>query len=156
MITNQDITEAIAALVEQAFPGEPVYRDFAPTDFQRPSTLVELTGGTYDPNIACSIVEIRPVFTLTAFVKVDAYHHQDTAPLTIRQMKLLGLFLPGYIKVKDRAPHVLDGGKLLSGLDYAGITVPLSYTLDRREFMELAQAEDMLKLQLRTEVTTNA
>ena len=46
MITNNDILDAIAAMVEQAFPGEPVYRDFAPSDFERPSSLVELSGGT--------------------------------------------------------------------------------------------------------------
>ena len=42
MITNNDILDAIAAMVEQAFPGEPVYRDFAPSDFERPSSLVEI------------------------------------------------------------------------------------------------------------------
>ena len=40
-------------------------------------------------------------------------------PLNIKKLVLLnlpyllmGLFLPGYVKVKDRAPHVLDEGKL--------------------------------------------
>ena len=156
MITNHDIADAIEALIKKAFPGEPVYRDFTPSGFQRPSSLIELTSGKYYPNMACGMVELRPVFTLTTFVEADPYHQQDDQELARRQMKLIGLFLPGYIKVKDRAPHVLDEGELFGGLDYAGITVPLRYNLDRREFMELQQAEDMLELHLRTEVTTNA
>lgn len=156
MITNNDIADAIAALVEEAFPGEPVYRNFVPADFKRPSTLIELADGKYFPNMACGIVEVRPVFALTTFVKVDPYHQQDTTELITRQMTLMGLFMPGYVRVKDRAPHVLDGGELYNDLTQAGITVSLSYTLDRQEFMEHQQAEAMLKLKLRTEVTTHA
>ena len=155
MLTNNDIADAIAALVAGAFPGEPVYRDFTPTGFQRPSTLIELSGGKYYPNFSCGAVEIRPTFTLTTFVEVDAYHQQDTDGLTRRQMILLGLFLPGYIKVKDRAPHVLDEGELENGLDFAAITVTLSYILDRQEFMEIRQLPEMGTLHIRQEVTTS-
>ena len=100
-------------------------------------------------------MELRPQLTLTTFVKVDSYHQQDTQELTRRQMILMGLFLPGYIKVKDRAPHVLDEGEMENGLDFAAITVTLSYTLDRREFMELQQLPDMGVLHIRQEVTTS-
>ena len=155
MITNNDIKDAIAALVKGAFPGEPVYLDFTPAGFQRPSNLVEISGGKFYPNAACGAVELRPKFTLTTFVEADQYHQQDTGELTRRQMTLLGLFLPGYIKVKDRAPHVLDEGEMESGLDFAAVTVTLSYILDRSEFMELQQAGDMATLHLRTEVTTH-
>ena len=154
MITNNDILDAIAAMVEQAFPGEPVYRDFAPSDFERPSSLVELSGGTFYPNFSCGAVEIRPQVTLTTFTKTDPYHQQDTAELTRRQMLLMGLFLPGYVKVKDRAPHVLDEGKLANGLDFASDTVPLGYTLSRDEFMELQRLPGMGTLHIRQEVTT--
>ena len=154
MLTNNDIADVIAALIGKAFPGEPVYRDFAPTGFQRPSNLVEMTGGKFYPNVGCGTVELRPRFTLTTFVELDAYHQQDDMELTRRQMLLLGLFLPGYIKVKDRAPHVLDEGELNNGLDYAGVTVTLSYTLDRQEFMEIQQLPEMGELQIRQEVTT--
>lgn len=154
MLTNNAIIDAIAALVEQKFPGEPVYRDFVPTGFQRPSTLVELSGGNFYPNFGCGSVEIRPKVTLTAFVNVDPYHQQDDMELTRRQMVLLGLFLPGYIRVGDRAPHVLDKGELNNGLDYAGLTVILSYTLDRQEFMEIPRLPEMGELQIRQEVNT--
>lgn len=154
MITNNDIADAIAGLVEKAFPGEPVYRDYVPTGFQRPSNLVEISGGKFYPNFGCGQVELRPQFTLTTFVEVDAYHQQNDMELTRRQMKLLGLFLPGYVKVKDRAPHVLDEGEMENGPDFAALTVTLSYVLDRQEFMEIQRLPDMLELHLRQEVNT--
>lgn len=154
MITNNDILDAVAALVGQAFPGEPVYRDFTPADFVRPSNLLELSGGTFYPNFSCGTVELRPQVTLTTFVQVDPYHQQDNPELTRRQMLLVGLFLPGYIRVGDRAPHVLDEGKLENGPDFAAVTATLSYTLSRDEFMELRQHPDMGTLHIRQEVTT--
>lgn len=155
VITNNDIADAIAALVEKTFPGEPVYRDYTPTDFQRPSNLVELSGGKFYPNFSCGSVEIRPKFTLTTFVEVDPYHQPvNIMELTRRQMLLLGLFLPGYIKVRDRAPHVLDEGELNNGLDFAALTVTFSYVLDRQEFMEIQQLPEMGELQIRQEVNT--
>lgn len=151
MITNNDIADAVAALVEKKFPGEPVYRGYTPAGFQRPSTLVEISGGKIYPNFGCGTVELRPQLTLTTFVEVDPYHQQDDQKLTRRQMILLGLFLLGYVKVKDRAPHVLDEGEMENGLDFAAITVTLSYTLDRQEFMELEAAPPMGRLHLNKE-----
>ena len=154
MITNNDIADGIAALVEKVFPGEPLYRDYTPAGFQRPSNLVELSGGKFYSNFSCGTVELRPKFTLTTFVETDPYHQQDDMELTRRQMLLLGLFLPGYIKVKDRAPHVLNEGELNNGLDYASLTVTLSYTLARQEFMEIKQLSEMGELHIRQEVNT--
>lgn len=153
MITNNDIVEAVAGLVAEKFPGDPVYRDYTPTGFQRPSTLVEISGGKIYPNFGCGTVELRPQITVTTFVEVDPYHQQDNPELTRRQMILLGLFLPGCVKVKDRAPHVLDEGEMENGLDFAAITVTLSYTLSRQEFMELEAAPPMGRLHLNEEAT---
>ena len=155
MITNNDIADAIEELVKKAFPGEPLYRDYTPTGFKRPSNLLEISGGKFYPNASCNSVELHPQFTLTTFVDVDAYHQQDDPELTRRQMILLGLFLPGYVKVKDRAPHVLDEGEMENGLDFAAITVTLSYTLSRQEFMEIQQPPDMGTLHIKQEVTTH-
>lgn len=155
IITNNDIADAVAALVEKAFPGEPLYRDYTPAGFQRPCSLLEISGGKIYPNAGCGMVELRPQLTLTTFTEVDPYHQQDDQGLTRRQMKLLGLFLPGYVKVKDRAPHVLDEGEMENGLDFAAVTVTLSYTLGRQEFMELEQRPDMGTLHIRQEVMTS-
>lgn len=155
MLTNNDIAEAIATLVEKAFPGELLYREYTPVDFQRPSNLVEISGGKFYPNFGCGSVELRPRVTLTTFTKTDPYHRQESPELTRRQMTLLGLFLPGYIRVGDRAPHVLDEGVMENGLDFAAITVTLSYTLSREEFLELPQLPDMGTLHLRQEVISH-
>ncbi|MCI9367076.1 MAG: hypothetical protein HFF19_02155, partial [Oscillospiraceae bacterium] len=73
MVTNNDIADAIADLVEKAFPGEKLYRDYTPTGFERPSNLLALSeGGKFFPNASCGGVELRPKFTLTTFVPVDA------------------------------------------------------------------------------------
>lgn len=156
MITNNDILDAIAALVEGAFPGEKLYRDFTPTGFERPSNLLAFSeGGKFFPNASCGAVELRPKFTLTTFVPVDAYHQQDDQELARRQMTLLGLFLPGYIRVKDRAPRVLDEGEMDNGMDFAAVTVTLSYTLSRQDFMQMQQLPDMGSLHIKQEVTTH-
>lgn len=155
MITNNDIADAIAALVAEAFPGEPVYRDYTPEGFERPSNLVAVSGGKLYPHFSCGTVELRPQFTLTTFVKADPYHQQDDQELTRRQMALIGLFLPGYVRVKDRAPHVLDEAEMENGLDYAALTVTLSYTLSRQDFMGLQQRPEMAALHIRQEVTTH-
>ncbi len=155
MITNNDIADAVAKLMEEAFPGEKLYRDFVPTGFERPSNLLQLLDGKAHPNFSCGMVEIRPRFMLSTFVPVDPYDHGDAMELTRRQMLLMGLFLPGYIKVKDRAPHVLDEMELENDLDAASIIVPFSYTLDRQDFMELQQQPDMLELHIRQEVNTH-
>lgn len=152
MLTNNDIAAAIAALVAEKFPGEPVYRGYVPTGFARPSTLLEQSGGKLLPSFGCGTVELRPQFTLTAFVETDAYHQGDGAELCRRQMALLGLFLPGYIRIGDRAPRVLDGGELANGLDFAAVTVTLAYTLGRQDFMELEQRPGMAALHLNQEV----
>lgn len=155
MITNNDIIDAIAELVQAAFPGEALYRNYKPTDYKRPSNLVVLSGGKVYPNFGCGTVELCPQVTLSTFPPSDAYQQCDTAELVRRQMTLLGLFLPGYIRVKDRAPHVLDEGEMENGLDFAAVTVTLSYTLDRSEFMEAQQLPDMGTLRIRQEVTTH-
>lgn len=155
MITNNDIADAIAALIEKAFPGEPLYRGYAPHDYDAPSNLLQQVDWTAFPNFACGLVELRPSFTISTCTQTDAFDHADPQELTRRQMKLLGLFLPGYIKVKDRAPKVQDEIKLGNDLGEASVTVTLSYTLSRDEFMEIQQAQPMAHLHIRQEVTTH-
>lgn len=120
-----------------------------------PVSVYSADGGFFCLSPACGSVELRPQFTLTTFTEVDAFHQQNDQELTRRQMILLGLFLPGYVKVKDRAPHVLDEGELENGLDFAAVTATLSYTLSREEFMELQRRPDMGTLHIRQEVTTH-
>lgn len=139
MIAPQDILDRLKELVQEKFPGEPVYMDKVPDSFDRPSNLIALGKCSGNAEMAPGIVELTPVITLTTFATVDAYHNSHMRELNNRQMILTGILLPGYIKVKDRAPKV-KGLALESGYDFASVTVTFSVTLDRDDFMELEQA----------------
>ncbi len=155
MVTINDIEDAIAERIEATFPGEILYRGYAPYDHKSPSNLLQQTDWKAFPNLGCNLIELRPSFTISTCVTPDAFDHGDPIELTRRQMVLLGLFLPGYIRVKDRAPKVLDEIKLENDLDQASVTVTLSYTLSREEFIELHRQPDMGTLHIRQEVTTH-
>ena len=155
MITPNDIADVIQEKVEKAFPDEPVYRDLTPAGFKRPSTLIVYSEGICRPNFACGVVEMRPVFTLMGFVPVDAYSQSHLSALNRKQHLLLSLFLPGFLCVGDRAPKVGNEIKLDGGYDFTAIDVPIIYTLNRDEFMDLAQYEPMGHLHIRTEVTSH-
>lgn len=150
MVTPNDILDALEALVREKFPEEEVYRERVPSGFQRPSTLIILEPFEGDANFGTSVVELRPVFTLTTFVEVDEYHHSHLRALHQRQLVLAGMFMPGYIRVKDpddphgkgRAPHVTEL-KLAGGYDYDTVTVTFSLTLSRADFMEAETAPMM-------------
>ena len=159
MITPNDILDELKELVREKFPGEEVYLNLAPTDFKRPSTLIELEGCKGSVGYGCSVIELRPVVRLTTFVPVDEYHHSHLKALHLRQMALLGLFLPGYIRVGDRAVKVAmeeaeDRIVLDGGWDFDTVTVPLVYTLDRSDFEEIRQLPLMEELHTRLEVKT--
>lgn len=104
--------------------------------------------------MAVEAVELHLTYTIATYTPTDEYGHSDTEALHIRQMVLIGMLLPGYIKVKDRAPKVgkveLDGG-----YDFDSVTVTFHIALDRSEFEEITQHSEMLTLHLRQEVTTN-
>ena len=153
MLTPNDIADRLEELIREKFPGEDVYRELVPSGYERPSNLVVYDGGSVDIGHGCRSVELRLQYTMTTFVVVDEYHHSHLAALHLRQMALAGLLLPGFIKVKDRAPKVGEV-KLEGGYDYDTVTVTFHVTLDRGEFEQITQSSEMLDLHLRTEVRT--
>lgn len=153
MLTPNDIADRLAELIQAKFPEEELYRELTPVDFARPSNLIVQDPFEGEVAYGTQIVTLRPTFTLTTFVVVDAYHHSHLAELHRRQMVLVGLLLPGYIKVGDRAPKVVDL-KLVGGYDYDTVTVTFFYTLNRQDFEEIEQRPNMEQLHLRTEVKT--
>lgn len=155
MISNNDVADAIAARIEETFAGETLYRAYKPSDFDRPSNLLEQVGGEMDANYACNQVEFSPVYRITTFAPIDAYRQSDPTVLTARQYTLAGIFLPGYLRVRDRAVKLLDPIKMASGLDFAELTVTLRYVVDRRELMDLVEAEPVGHIHIRTEVTSH-
>ena len=153
MILPNDILDRLKGMVEEKFPGETVYTNLTPSEFARPSTLIVQDGCDVDISVGTKLIEMRPTFTLTTFVEVDEYHHSHLGALDLRQMKLVSLLIPGYIKVGDRAPKV-QTVKLDGGYDYDTVTVTFSYTLDRREFEEIKLDPTMGELHLNEEVRT--
>ena len=49
----------------------------------------------------------------------------------------------------------LDEGEMDNGMDFAAVTVTLSYTLSRQDFMQMQQLPDMGALHIKQEVTTH-
>lgn len=154
MLTPNDIGDRLEELVKERFSGEPVYREMIPSDFERPSTFLELEGCGTEVNFGTQIVTLRPLLALTTFVEVDEYYHSHLKEIHRRQFLLLGLLLPGFLKIGDRAPKVKQLAAE-SGCDFGTVRARFEYTLDRREFMELEEQQAMLTLHLREEITTN-
>lgn len=151
MITPQDIADRLEELVREKFPDEPVYRELVPSDFTRPSTLIVQEGCVGNVGYGCSIVELRLTFTLTTYVPVDEYHHSHLAALHLRQMQLVGILMPGFIKVADRAPKV-EEMQLDGGYDFDTVQVTFSLTLDRNDFINIPQLPAMQQLHINKEV----
>jgi hypothetical protein len=152
MLTPNDIADQIEVLVREKFPDEPVYRELTPNNFQRPSTLIVQEPWEADAEFGPHILTLRPVFTLTTFVPVDDYHQSHLAPMHLRQMALVGLFLPGFIEMPNgRAPHV-EVLSMAGGYDFDTVTVKFQYNLNRKDFMELDTAPLAQQLQFRLNI----
>lgn len=142
MVYPQDIIDRLKELVEEKFPGEPVYLDTLPNGFQRPSNYITLGKFTGDAGFAPRLVEFSPVITLTTFPEVDAYKNSAQRDVNRRQMLLAAILMPGFIKVKDRAPKVAKL-ELEGGTDFASVTATFSYAVSREEFLALENAPVM-------------
>ena len=106
MLYPQDIIDRLKELVEERFPGEPVYLDALPNGFERPSNYIQLQTFLGDAGFAPRLVEFSPVIALTTFPEADAYKNSDQREVNRRQMLLTAILMPGFIKVKGRAPKV--------------------------------------------------
>lgn len=151
-ILPADVSEAIAARLKEAFPGETVYTDLAPRDFQRPSNMVELAGVGMDPlSHGQSGVELLYKFKITTFSTVDEVHASHLPVLDLRAMLVLGAFAAGYVQVKDRAPKVRSMEADTSLFDCVPVTLTLALTLDRADFVgpELYELMQNLEMQVR-------
>lgn len=136
-ILPSDVTAAIAAQLAKTFPGETVYTDLTPRDFERPSSMVELAGLSLDPlAYGPGGVELLLKYKITTFSVVDEVHASHLPVLDLRAMLVLKSFGSGFIRVKDRAPKVRSLEADTSLFDCAVVTLTLALTLDRAEFAE--------------------
>lgn len=150
-ITPSDIADTMETLIAAEFPGETIYREVVETDFARPCTLIVQNGCTGEVDVGSNIVELYPTFTLTTFVKTDPYHNSHLTALHLRQMRLVGLLLAGFIRVQDRTPKV-HGVEMSGGYDYDTVAVTFRYTLDRSDFLNIPQLPVMEHLHTNEEV----
>lgn len=150
MIQIADITAVIEAKMKVTFPGETVYTDLVPRDFQRPCNMVELISVGLDPlTYGLSGVDMLYQYQITTLSTVDEVHASHLPVLDLRAMLVLGAFGSGYIRVKDRAPKVRSIEADTSFFDCVPVTLTLALTLDRADFVGPELYELMQNLELR-------
>lgn len=151
-ILPADISEAIVERLKKAFPGETVYTDLTPRDFERPSNMVELAGVSMDSlSYGQSGVDLLYKFKITTFSAVDEVHASHLPVLDLRSLLVMGAFAAGYVQVKNRAPKVRSMEADTSLFDCAVVTLTLALTLDRADFVgpELYELMQNLEMQVR-------
>lgn len=151
-ILPADITAAVVERVREAFPGETVYTDLVPRDFERPCNMVEPVGLGLDPlSHGLSGVDLLYKIKITTFSTVDEVHSSHLPVLDLRSLLVMGAFAAGYVRVKDRAPKVRSMEADTSFFDCAAVTLTLALTLDRADFVgpELYELMQNLEFQVR-------
>lgn len=102
MTDSLQIMDAVSGLAAEGIPElERIYIDLVPTDFLRPSLLIQPVTQTRE-SAAVNLVRVTEYFTLTVFDTTDDYSQSDTRNLLELQQKLLNLFRSGRIAVGDR------------------------------------------------------
>ena len=103
-MTYLDLLEAIAGVIVRLWPERPLYRDFCPADFARPSGFLYVREAGYrDGNLA--LVEWSVEAELTLYAATDAYALESTEALRADQAAVLAAFgLP--VQVGDRTVRV--------------------------------------------------
>lgn len=140
MITPNEYGDAIEALLNEAFPGEPVYREMVPEYFERPGNEVECAGFSANAQVSADAVGTEVKMTVRTFVEVDAYHNSQFSALYRRAMTILGLFAGGFIYVSDpdtgerRAPKVTAASVPPPGKDFAEARLTFHLQLAREDF----------------------
>lgn len=105
MMDLTSLMDAVADRVKTCWPGEKVYIDYLPKDFERPSFALELQKEEWND---ANLVLVRRTVTilLTGFVATDAYGDSSREALNERMEAACGLFARGYLQVGDRAIQV--------------------------------------------------
>lgn len=99
---SADLMEAVEAALNRLYPGEPVYRNDLPKDFERPSFVLECprAAGT---DLNAALVQREADILVTCMVKTDACGDSSQEELTRRQSAVMDLFAQGFLRVKGRA-----------------------------------------------------
>lgn len=149
---------AITEKLQEVFPGEAVYENLTPADFERPSNMVELTGLSLDPlTMGSGAVSMQYQFKITTFCEVDEVHDSHLPTLDLRAMTILSAFAAGYLKVGDRAPKLTACTANTGGLyDYAEVKLTLTLAMDCGEFSPETVIPWMEQLNMKLKTKENA
>lgn len=128
MLTIKQILDAVAKVVEEVFQDETIYFDVAPVEFERPSSLVEMTGMTMEAESPFAVSRTM-IVSVTRFCAVDDYHNSQTERLAQDLTVLQTAFAQGTLAVDDR---YLDIGRVSGKYegDFAVLQIPLSWLDD--------------------------
>lgn len=157
IITPALVLGAIKERLEKTFPGETVYENLAPRDFQRPSNMVELLGMNLDAmGQGSGAVTLQYHVKITTYCEVDEVHDSHLPTLDLRCMAILGAFAAGYLRAGDRAPKITACTANTDGLyDFAEVRLTVSVAMDRSEFCPEEISPLMETLNLKFEVKEN-
>ncbi len=100
-INQIDLCEAIAAKLVALWPTRTLYRDFCPSDFQRPSGFLYVTQAGFT-DAALGLVKWDVELELEIFCATDSYDEQSTEQLRQEQAAVLEAFGGPSLPVGDR------------------------------------------------------
>lgn len=134
-VTPEVMMQAVKERVQSAFPGEVVYEDLVPVDFERPSNMVELTAIKLDPlALGSGAVSLQYQYKITTFCVVDEVGDSHLPVLDLRAMTVMAAFAQGYVTAGSRAPKVTACSANTGFNDYAEVLLTLTLNVDRSEF----------------------
>lgn len=129
MLSSKEILDAVTELLEERFPGEPVYRNITPISFTRPSSLVTYVSQRMT-DASCAALEVEANVMVTVFVAVDEYYNSHMDELVRRMSAVQELFAIEGLRVGDRVLHVA-GNAGVANFDFAEVAITLRYLDDR-------------------------
>lgn len=145
----EDIVTEINRLIVEEWPERPVYRDFMPKDFERPSFFLEVKKTTIEPMNARLIHE-NHVVAAVIFEAVDESGAADNTVLLETRERLQRLFLSGKLKVGDRYLNISVSGPAVD-LDSALVDLTVDYYRPRAEGQAEAPPISSVKTKIETE-----
>lgn len=101
----QTLMDAVKERVERRWPGEPVYTNYLPNGFQRPSFALELQKDEWS-ELNFALIRRTVTLQLTGFVETDPYGDSAREELNRRMEAACALFAGGWIPVEDRSVWV--------------------------------------------------
>lgn len=105
MLSIMDILGGVKAALEELAPGEAVYLNLTPSEFERPAFLVE-GGPVKSGELGGAMTDYTVAVKVTCFAEVDPYYNSHVEELMERMCSVMSLFGEGYFQVGERYPHV--------------------------------------------------